>query len=401
MPTAKRDYYEVLGVGRSAGADEIKKAYRKLAVKYHPDKNPGNVEAEEKFKEATEAYEILSDPQKRQKYDQFGHQAFAPGGGGGFGAGGFEGIDLEEALRTFMGAFGGGGGGRGGSIFDDFFGGGGGAARGSRRDANRGNDLRFDLEIDFEEAVFGSQRDLTFNVMDECKECRGTGAEAGSKRETCPQCKGTGQSITSNGFFHVRQTCSMCGGAGEIIRQPCRTCRGSGRVKNRRTITLKIPAGVETGSRLRVAGKGENGLRGGPPGDLYVVLHVREHELFKRRDEDIFVQVPIPYPVAALGGEIQVPTIHGYAKLKIPPGTESGKVFRLRGRGLKGVGTFGNGDQHVVVMVETPERLSHKQRKALDEYARLLEAQNHPEANKLKTRAKAFYERRDRLQEKP
>lgn len=399
MPTNKRDYYEVLGVGRTATDDEIKRAYRKLAVQYHPDKNPGNVEAEEKFKEATEAYEILSDKQKRQKYDQFGHQAFGPGTGGGSGFGGFQGIDLEEALRTFMGAFGGGGGGRG-SIFDDFFGGGGGmgGGRGERTHANRGNDLRFDLEIDFEEAVFGSQRDLTFSVMDECGKCKGSGAEEGSKRETCSRCKGTGQSISSNGFFHVRQACSACGGSGEILRNPCRECRGSGRVKERRTITLKIPAGVETGSRLRVAGKGESGVRGGPPGDLYVVLHVREHPLFKRRDEDILIEVPVPFHVAALGGEIEIPTIHGFAKLKIPPGTESGKVFRLRGRGLKGVGSFGNGDQHCVVMVETPERLSSKQRKALEEFAKSLNDDNHPAGKNMKRRAQEFYRRRDTLQ---
>jgi molecular chaperone DnaJ len=394
MSAQKRDYYEVLGVGRSASADEIKKAYRKLAVQFHPDKNPGNHEAEEKFKEATEAYEVLSDAQKRQRYDQFGHQAFGPGGGGGPGGfgGGFEGIDLEEALRTFMGAFGGGG---GGGIFDDFFGGGGGRGRGS---SNRGSDLRFDLEIDFEEAVFGAQRDLTFSVMDTCSACGGTGAEPGSKREPCPRCKGTGQTVTSNGIFHVRQTCSMCGGTGEIVRTPCHVCHGQGRVKSRRTITLKIPAGVETGSRLRVAGKGENGPRGGEAGDLYVVLHVKEHPLFKRRDDDIYVQVPVPYPVAALGGEIEVPTIHGYAKLKIPAGTESGKVFRLRGRGVKARG-FGNGDQHVVVMVETPERMSGKQKRALEEFAQLLDDDNHPQAAKLRREAKEFFRRRDALQE--
>lgn len=397
MPTNKRDYYEVLGVGRTASDDEIKKAYRKMAVKYHPDKNPGDVEAEEKFKEATEAYEVLSDPQKRQKFDQFGHQAFGPGSGGGFGGGGFEGIDLEEALRTFMGAFGGGGGGRG-SIFDDFFGGGMGGGRSGRGAANRGNDLRFDLEIDFEEAVFGSQRDLKFNVMGECAKCKGSGAASGSKRETCSQCKGTGQTISSNGFFHVRQACSSCGGTGEILRNPCRECRGSGRVKERRTITLKIPAGVETGSRLRVSGKGESGIHGGPSGDLYVVLHVREHPLFKRRDEDIFIEVPVPFHVAALGGEIEVPTIHGLAKLKIPAATESGKVFRMRGRGLKGVGTFGNGDQHCVVMVETPERLSSKQRKALEEFAQQLNDDNHPVRQKVHKRAQEFYKRRDTLQ---
>lgn len=394
MPAQKKDYYELLGVDRKASADDLKKAYRKLAVQYHPDKNPGNVEAEEKFKQITEAYEVLSDPQKRQKYDQFGHQAFGPGGGGFGGAGGFQGIDLEEALRTFMGAFGGGGG-RGGSIFDDFFGGG---ERATRTAANRGADLRFDLEIDFEEAVFGSKRDLTFSVMDECGKCNGTGAEPGSSRESCPRCGGSGQTVTSNGFFHVRQSCAACRGTGEVIRTPCQECRGQGRIKARRTISLKIPAGVETGSRLRVAGKGESGSRGGPTGDLYVVLHVREHELFQRRDEDIFVQVPVPYAVAVLGGDIEVPTLYGFAKLKIPAGTESGKVFRLRGRGLKGVGSFGNGDQHVVIMVETPHRLNGKQRKALEQFAELCGEGNHPEAEKLKRRAKEFYRRRDALQ---
>lgn len=397
MPTAKRDYYEVLGIKRDAGADEIKKAYRKLAVQCHPDKNPGNVEAEEKFKEITEAYEVLSDPKKREKYDRFGHQAFGPGAGGFGGGAGFEGIDLEEALRTFMGAFGGGG--RGGSIFDDFFGGGAARGRPDRGGANRGADLRFDLEIDFEEAVFGSQRDLTYNVMDECDTCKGKGSESGNARQTCSRCKGTGQTISSDGFFHVRQTCNVCGGAGEVIRNPCRVCRGTGRVRARRTITLKIPAGVETGSRLRVAGKGEQGLRGGPSGDLYVVLHVKDHELFKRRDEDIFIQLPVPYPVAALGGEVEVPTLYGYAKLKIPPGTESGKVFRMRGRGLKGVGSFGNGDQHVVVMIETPERLDAKQKKALEQFGQTLNDSNHPETSRIRKRAKEFYRRRDTLQE--
>jgi len=390
---AKRDYYEVLGVKRDADADAVKKAYRKLAVQYHPDKNPGNVEAEENFKQITEAYEVLSDPAKRQKYDQFGHQAFGPGSGGFGRSGGFQGIDLEEALRTFMGAFGGGGGG-GGSIFDDFFGGGGGSSRSA---SNRGADLRFDLEIDFEEAVFGSQRDLTFSVMDECSACDGTGAEKGSKKETCPQCKGTGQVVSSNGFFHMRQACNRCGGTGEIIRNPCRTCGGAGRVKGRRTISVKIPAGVETGSRLRVSGKGESGARGGTAGDLYVVLHVKDHELFQRRDEDIFVQVSVPYPIAALGGEIEVPTIHGFAKLKIPAGTESGKVFRLRGQGLSGVGRFDSGDQHVIVAVETPERLSGKQKKALEEYARMLDESNHPRERQMRKQAEEFFRRRDAL----
>jgi molecular chaperone DnaJ len=395
MSKTKRDYYEVLGIARTATAEEIKKAYRKLAVKYHPDKNPGNVEAEEKFKEATEAYDVLNDQAKRQKYDQFGHQAFGPGsGGGGFSGTNFQGIDLEEALRTFMGAFGGG---RRGSIFDDFFGGGGG--RGERTSANRGADIRHDIEIDFEEAVFGSQRDISIAIMEECPRCKGQGTESGSRRETCPRCKGRGETITSNGIYHVRQTCSACGGVGEILRNPCRECRGEGRIKGRRNIVLKIPAGVETGSRLRVAGKGSSGLRGGPAGDLYVVLHVREHEMFKRRDEDIFIEVPVPYPVAALGGEIEVPTLYGYAKLKIPAGTESGKVFRMRDRGLKGAGNFRNGDQHCVVIVETPERLSGKQRKALEEFAATLEDDNHPLHERMRKSAREFYRRRETLQD--
>lgn len=396
MPTAKRDYYKVLGVARDASADDIKKAYRKLAVQFHPDKNPGNVEAEEKFKEISEAYEVLSNEDKRAQFDRFGHQAFGGGGGarggGGF-SGGFQGIDLEEALRTFMGAMGGGG---GGSIFGNFFDEG--DPRAGRGASNRGADLRFDLEIDFEEAVFGSQRDLTFAVMDECKDCSGTGAEVGSKRETCPRCKGTGYTVTANGFFQVRQPCSGCGGTGEIIRKPCRPCGGTGRVKARRTIALKIPAGVETGSRLRVTGKGENGVRGGPAGDLYVVLHVKPHEIFQRRDEDIFIQVPVPYSIAVLGGEVEVPTLYGLAKLKIPAGTESGKAFRLRGKGLQGQGRFGDGDQHVVVVVEVPERLSSRQRKQLQEWADTLESSNHPNAVRLHKQAEEFYRRRDTLQ---
>ncbi len=386
----KRDYYEVLSVNKNASAEEIKKAYRKLAVQYHPDKNAGNVEAEEKFKEICEAYEVLSDPEKRERYDRFGHQAFSPGRGGQ-GFGGFEGIDLEEALRTFMGAFGGGG----GSIFDDFFGGGG---RGSRKSAGRGSDLRFDLEIDFEEAVFGSQREIAFGVLDECTACSGSGAAKGSGRETCRSCNGSGMMVTSNGFFHVRQTCDVCGGGGEVVRDPCKECRGAGRVKTRRTLTLKIPAGVETGSRLRVSGKGEGGLRGGSTGDLYVVLHVRPHEIFQRRDEDIYCRVPIPYPVAALGGEIEVPTIHGYAKLKIPPGTESGKVFRLRNKGVSGIGNFRPGDQHVEVVVEVPPKLSGRRKRALQEFADTIGEDDHPRLKALKKKTDEFYSRKEALE---
>lgn len=382
MPAAKRDYYEVLGVGRDASAEELKKAYRKLALQYHPDKNPGNKEAEERFKEISEAYEILNDPPKRQAYDQYGHQAFRPGGGAGFG--GF-GIDLEEALRTFMGAFGGGG-----SIFDDFFGG----ARGHREAPDapaRGSDLRFDLEIDFEEAILGSQRDITLPVMDECPECKGSGAAPGSKKETCRRCGGRGMLVSSNGFFQVRQTCPTCGGAGQSVTNPCRACRGEGRVKSRRALSVKIPAGVETGSRLRLAGKGEGGSRGGPTGDLYIVLHVKPHELFQRRDEDIFVEMPIPFHVAALGGEMDVPTIHGYATLKIPAGTESGALFRLRGKGVTGIHGLRAGDQHVRVVVEVPDRLGGRERELLKAFADACSDGNYPRRRKAVAQAEEFY----------
>ncbi|MBN1268635.1 MAG: molecular chaperone DnaJ [Kiritimatiellae bacterium] len=392
MPAEKRDYYEVLGVGREASAEELKKAYRKLAVKYHPDKNPGDKEAEEKFKEISEAYEVLSDPQKRQQYDQFGHQAFRPGGGGA-GFGGFQGIDLEEALRTFMGAFGGAG-----SIFDDFFGGGM-RGRGGRETTTGGADLRFDLEIDFEEAVLGSQRDIAFPVMVACEKCGGTGAERGSKEETCKRCRGQGAVVSSNGFFHVRQTCPACGGTGRIIKNPCRACGGSGRTREERKLTLKIPAGVETGSRLRLAGKGEGGVRGGRPGDLYIVLHVRPHAVFQRRDLDIFIEMPIPFAAAALGGEVRVPTIHGYADLKIPPGTDSGRIFRLRGKGIGDVHGYGKGDQHVRVVVEVPKRLDGAQRKALEQFRAAMSDAQHPEMREFYRQADEFFERK-RIMEK-
>jgi molecular chaperone DnaJ len=383
MPPAKRDYYEVLGVARDASAEDIKKAYRKLALQFHPDKNPGNKDAEEHFKEISESYEVLSEPEKRQLYDQYGHRAFAPGSGGGGGFGGF-GIDLEEALRTFMGAFGGGG-----SIFEDFFGGG--RSQGRRDTATRGSGLRFDLEIDFEEAVFGSQRDITLPVMEECSTCKGSGAESGSKKETCRRCSGHGMLISSNGFFQVRQTCPACGGTGQTISSPCRACRGEGRVKGKRQIALKIPAGVETGSRLRIAGAGEGGARGGAAGDLYVVLHVKPHNLFQRRDEDIYLEMPIPVHIAALGGEIDVPTIHGDTKLKIPAGTEGGAVFRIRGKGVTGLRGMPSGDQHVRVVIEVPTRLGGKHKELLKALEAELKDENHPRARDVRRQAEEFY----------
>jgi molecular chaperone DnaJ len=312
-------------------------------------------------------------------------------GGGGFG--GF-GIDLEEALRVFMGAAGGGG-----SIFDDFFGGGSRRQRGSARGPARGGDLRFDLEIDFEEAVLGSNRDITYQVLEECEKCKGSGMEPGFKAEKCPRCNGSGMIETSNGFFHMRQTCNACGGTGEINRNPCHECRGAGRTRGRRKLNLKIPAGVETGSRLRIPGKGEGGLHGGPTGDLYVVLHVRPHTVFQRQDQDIFCEVPIPFHIATAGGDIQVPTIQGYAKLKIPAGTQSGKVFRLKGKGIAPIQGYRHGDQHVRVVVQVPVKLNSKQRKALLEWADKVPDDHYPDKNKFYSNADEFYERKKAMEE--
>lgn len=392
MPEPRPDYYEVLGVARDASAEEIKKAYRRQALQYHPDRNPGNKAAEEKFKQISEAYEVLSDPEKRRQYDQFGHAAFGGGSGvrGGF-AGGFGGIDLEEALRTFMGAFGGGG-----SIFDDFFGG---AAAESREESHRGSDLRFDLEIDFEEAVLGSRREVQLPILQPCSECGGSGAEGGSGRERCRHCGGRGMIVHSQGFFQVRRTCPHCQGTGEVLARPCRTCRGEGRMKARRTVELRIPVGVETGSRLRLAGQGEAGFRGGAAGDLYVVLHVRPHDVFERRGDDILCEVPVPFDVAIAGGEIEVPTIHGPARLKIPPGTETGRLFRLSGQGVRNPREGVHGDHFVRIRIEIPQRLSACQRKTLEELRSLLDTSNYPEIAEFRRRVARYYERKSALEE--
>lgn len=392
----KRDCYEVLGISRDASEDQIKKAYRKLAMKYHPDKNPGDKDAEEKFKEATEAYEILSNPDLHQRYDQFGWDAFERGGGRGGGFGGAGHIDLEEAMRAFASAFGGGGF-SGGSFFEGLFGGMGGGGGRDRDGRSRGSDLRYDLEIDFEEAAFGSARELSLNVVEDCGACQGTGADGTSKRETCSKCGGRGMVVSSNGFFQVRQPCPHCGGTGEIIRHPCRACNGEGRLKAARKINLNIPAGVETGSRLRLSGKGEGGSRGGPPGDLFVVLHVREHDLFSRDGLDTHCEVPIPFHIAALGGEVQIPTLRGDVPLKIPAGTQPGKTFTLRGLGLPDVRGSSTGDHHITVTIEVPTGLPGKADDLLAAFGAAVKESNHPRLAALRRKARQFYERKEAM----
>ena len=388
----KRDYYEVLGVSRTATADEIKSAYRKLAMKYHPDRNPGDKAAEEKFKEAAEAYDVLHDPEKRQRYDQFGHQAFA-NGGGGFGAGG---MNMDDIFSMFGDVFGGRmhGGGFGG--FEEFFGGG----RQRAVDPNapqRGDDMTFRLAIDFDEAIFGSERTLELTLPAQCPDCRGTGAADGSKRVTCRTCGGRGVVIGGSGFFQVRQTCPTCGGEGTVIEKPCRTCRGSGHVTRPQKIALRIPAGVDSGSRLRLAGKGAGGLRGGENGDLYVQLEVRPSDIFEREGQDLFVDIPVSPVVAALGGEISVPTPQGEAQLKIPAGTANGKVFRLRGKGVPSLRGGYPGDLDVRVVVEVPARLDRKQRAALEEFQKLASPDVFPEAQRFANKAKIFFEHKRKL----
>lgn len=379
---AKRDYYEVLGVPRTAGEEEIKKAYRKLAIKYHPDKNPGDKTAEERFKELGEAYEVLSDPQKRAAYDQYGHAAFDPRARAGAGqawSGGF-----HDPFEIFREVFGGGA----GSFFDEFFGGGG---RADPFGPMRGDDLRYDLEIDFEEAAAGCEKEITVSKLEQCETCQGSGMEAGSRLRTCGTCGGRGQIVSARGIFSIAQTCPHCQGAGRVIERPCRACRGAGRRERTSKVKLRIPAGVDTGARLRSAGNGEAGVRGGPPGDLYVVLHVRPHEIFQRDGDDLLCEVPVSFVQAALGADIEVPTLNGTATIKIPPGTQPGTMFRLRGKGVRNVHGHGHGDLHVRVNVEVPTRLTAAQRAKLEEFAALCSGHETPGVQSFFEKAKKLF----------
>ena len=388
----KRDYYEVLGVAKTATADEIKSAYRKLAMKYHPDRNPGNKEAEEKFKEAAEAYDVLHDPEKRQRYDQFGHAGM--NGMGGFSGGG---MNMDDIFAAFGDLFGGrmnGGGGFGG--FESFFGGG----RQRREDPNgprRGEDMTFRLDIDFDEAIFGSERTIDITLPSECPDCHGSGAAVGSHRVTCRTCGGRGQVIGGGGFFQVRQTCPACGGEGTVIEKPCRTCRGTGHVSKPQHISLRIPAGVDDGSRLRLAGKGGGGLRGGPNGDLYVLIGIRESEIFERDGQELGVDVPVSPVLAALGGSVEVPTPDGAATLKIPAGTPNGKLFRLRGKGVPSLRGGSPGDLTARIVFEVPDNLDRRQREALEAFQKLATDKTFPEAQRFAQRARVFYAHREKL----
>ena len=379
------DYYEILEVTHEATDTEIKKSYRRLAVKYHPDKNPGNKEAEEHFKEISQAYEILGNPEKRQMYDQYGEAAFSHGGMGGVG-----GMDPFDLFREAFGGMGGGGG-----IFDSFFGGG----QSRRSDPNGpldGSDLRYNLEITFEEAVFGADKTIEFQRMAACETCHGSGCEPGTVKKRCQRCGGSGQIAMSQGFFTVMHECPKCHGAGVMAEKPCRQCSGSGQHKVKRTVQVHIPPGVDTGTRMRVSGEGEPGLRGGRNGDLFVITHVREHEIFQRDGLSVYCSVPIDFPTAALGGTVDVPTVTGKTALEIPAGTQTGDVFTIRGKGMPSLRGQGRGDHYVKVFVEVPKKLSEDQRSALKRYSEAFQSNgnggSHPVRESFLEKAKRFFQ---------
>lgn len=367
-----KDYYSVLGVGRDATQEDIKKAFRQLALKYHPDRNPGDKESEERFKEINEAYTCLGDPEKRGNYDRYG-TAEGLGAGAGYGFGGFGGGAPFEDLFE--------------DIFDGFFGAFGG---GKRTRATKGADLRYNLAVTLEEVAFGAEKTIKVPRWQACSVCSGTGAEPGSPPTTCSQCKGTGHIRFQQGFFSVSKTCGKCQGTGRIITNPCRTCEGNGKVKEQRELSVKIPAGVDSGSRLRLTGEGDFGSFGGPPGDLYVVLSVDEHPLFKRDGMNIYCQMPLSYPKAVFGGEVEVPTLNGPATLKIPPGTPSGKSFHLKNKGVPRIGSHHRGDQVVSVYIDVPKKLTPRQKELLEEFARISE-EAHDDARGFKDKIKDLF----------
>jgi molecular chaperone DnaJ len=352
---SKRDYYEVLGVARNGTDQDIKSAYRKLALKYHPDRNPGNKEAEEKFKEAAEAYAVLADTDKRHMYDRFGHAGLGGAATGGFDPSVFTGMeDIFGGLGDIFG-------------FGDIFG-----SRRQRGGPQRGSDLRYDLEISFEESARGSETAIQIPRQENCDSCQGTGAAAGSKPTTCPQCQGRGQLRYQQGFFTVARTCGQCRGTGQIVTKPCPTCRGAGRVQKEKKLTVRIPAGIATGQRMRLSGEGEAGAGGGPRGDLYVVIHVQDHPFFQREGNDLYCEIPLNFTTLALGGQIRIPTLDGEEPFSVPEGTESGTTFRLRGRGMPDVSSRGHGDLLITVKVITPKKLTKEQKKLLEQLATTL-----------------------------
>ena len=374
MPVAKRDFYEVLGVKRGASLEEIKSAYRKLALKYHPDRNPGDKSSEEKFKEANEAYEVLSDSQKRAAYDQFGHT-------GGARTGGFEGFSGGQGFEGFGDIF--------GDIFSDFLGG---SGRGGRTQAHRGSDLEIDVDITLEEACRGVEKNIAVEREESCPTCGGDGAKPGTSRRTCSQCGGRGSVAVSQGFFSLATTCPHCRGAGSLIETPCAKCRGTGRIMVSRTIAVRIPAGVSTGTRLRMGGEGEAGRRGGTRGDLYVLVIVQPHEIFKRVGNDLACEVPISFVQAALGSEVDVPSLDGRISLKIPAGTQPGKIFRIRGKGAPDLHRGTRGDELVRIQVEVPTHLTAEQKQVLEQFAKQGGEKVFPVSGSFREKVKKFFQ---------
>lgn len=378
------DYYSILGVAKGASDDELKKAYRKLAMQFHPDKNPGNAEAEKKFKAASEAYDVLKDPQKRAAYDRFGHQAFTSGGMGSAGGGGGGGFDFSGSFSDIFE-----------DLFSEFTGGrrsGGGRSEASSA-AARGSDLRYNLEITLEEAFKGKQQTIKVTTSAQCDTCSGSGAEKGTHPETCGTCNGRGVVRAQQGFFTVERGCSTCQGTGKVIKNPCKTCAGSGRIRKEKTLSATIPAGVEEGTRIRLAGEGEAGFRGGPPGDLYIFLSLAPHKIFRREGADIHCIVPIKFSTASLGGHLEVPTIDGgRVKVTIPEGTQTGHQFRLRGKGMSVLRSSAKGDMYIEVHVETPVNLNKKQKEMLRDFEKNENSQTSPQAESFFTKVKEFWE---------